>query len=183
LDLTFGGTGVVLVQTFENSRAVPAAIGIQPSGNIVIAGNIDPTHPTGIHLFAFTADGARADTFGSDGFVVSTILDSVSDMAIQKNGKIVLAGNIVGDAIGLARFGRNGELDFAFGEGGLAQINSSEGARAGAIALQRNGKIVVGGTVFEPETALFALARFRPNGKLDARFGEGGLATGPQGND
>jgi uncharacterized delta-60 repeat protein len=188
LDTTFGGTGLVIVETYQNTASSPAALGVQPSGNIVIAGNLDQIHPRGIQLFAYTPYGVRAAPFGSGGATESTILDSVYDMVIHSSGRIILAGGIVKDDttqranMGVARFTRHGELDFAFGHRGLREIDFSAdtSALAFAIALQPNNRIVVGGRVFESMRSDFALARLRGDGSLDAAFGIGGLVRGPE---
>ncbi len=67
---------------------------------------------------------------------------------------------------------QSGSLDPSFGSGGkvLAAIGNYGGDNA---VLQPNGDIVVS----VGEYALFAVARFLPNGKLDTSFGDGGVAT------
>ena len=77
-----------------------------------------------------------------------------------------------------------GDLDPSFGTGGIVTTTffgtaSGQSANAHAVALQGDGKIVAAGQTasdlsLEPT---FALARYNPDGSLDATFGTGGTAT------
>lgn len=69
-------------------------------------------------------------------------------------------------------------LDPSFGQGGkvVTDFGSSSSTAYGA-AVQQNGKIVVAGTAGTDSGSDFALARYNPNGSLDATFGEGGVVT------
>ncbi|MEJ2210223.1 MAG: hypothetical protein P8129_14475, partial [Anaerolineae bacterium] len=73
-----------------------------------------------------------------------------------------------------------GNLDAAFGSGGLVTTTIGLRANAHAVAVQSDGKIVVAGSHISPdyETGA-ALARYTPEGALDAGFGAGGLVTVP----
>jgi uncharacterized delta-60 repeat protein len=82
----------------------------------------------------------------------------------------------------LVRYNANGALDTGFGTGG--KVKAPPGS-ANAAALQRDGKILAAGAVPSGAATDFALARYNPNGTLDASFGTGGKVTtsiGP-GND
>jgi uncharacterized delta-60 repeat protein len=78
-------------------------------------------------------------------------------------------------AFALARYNLDGFLDTTFGIGGRVVTQVGAGGYARAMAIQKNGKIVVTGDNF-------VLARYRTNGTLDSSFGEGGrvaAAFGP----
>ena len=66
--------------------------------------------------------------------------------ALQKNGKIVLAGTS-NKNFALARYTNNGTLDKSFGRGGkvLTKFGSSSLDGARAVAIEKNGKIVAVG--------------------------------------
>jgi uncharacterized delta-60 repeat protein len=70
-----------------------------------------------------------------------------------------------------------GDLDPSFGTGGLVttDFGSRDDFGVGA-AIQPDGKIVVAGNsgVFSPFNIDFGLARYNPDGSLDATFGSGG---------
>src|SRR5262245_40720949 len=69
-----------------------------------------------------------------------------------------------------------GDLDPTFGRDGIAETTPGI---ANVMALQPDGKIVLGGLVFPFE---FALARYTPDGQLDHSFGSGGAVAGPSGS-
>jgi uncharacterized delta-60 repeat protein len=76
-----------------------------------------------------------------------------------------------------------GLLNPAFGNGGL--VTSSVGAAAAAVAVQPDGKIIVGGNGFSiptPGIGPVAVFRFNANGSVDRNFGNGGFTVLQVGN-
>jgi uncharacterized delta-60 repeat protein len=131
-------------------------------------------------------------SFGSGGKVTTDFAgseDVAQAIAIQPNGRIVIAGHSCSVAscdFALARYLPDGTLDGGFGAGGSVTTDfggSYDAARA--LALQADGKIVLagfrclGGTTGCPTGSDldFALARYNPDGSLDATFGIGGKVT------
>ena len=84
----------------------------------------------------------------------------------------------------VARFTARGTLDRSFGRRGRLTIRFA-GRRAGgarAVALFRDGRILVAGTFTIGGVRRFAVARLQPGGNLDENFGAGGVAVvGPAG--
>lgn len=122
-------------------------------------------------------------TFGAQGKTVSDFTggaDVAQAMAVQADGKIVVAGSAVNTAtadtdFGLARYNSDGTLDASFGDGGKVITDiAGLGDTVWAIALQADGKIVVAGQSFTATNFDFALARYNSDGTLDASFGDGG---------
>lgn len=86
-DTTFGAGGLSLVP-----RAWGVATAVQPDGKIIVVG----TSTNDVGLFRFTAAGALDATFGNGGRVqtqFSIAADSASDLALQADGRIVVAGS------------------------------------------------------------------------------------------
>jgi uncharacterized delta-60 repeat protein len=129
---------------------------------------------------AALADAGDLDTtFGGDGRVTAFLTPGGSarafETAIQADGRIVVVGCTDNDRRFLvARFNSDGTSDETFGVRGrtLTQFNF-EASCARAVAIQADGKIVVGGG----SGGRFALARYHANGSLDASFGDGGKIT------
>jgi uncharacterized delta-60 repeat protein len=97
-----------------------------------------------------------------------------SAVAVQADGKILAVGT-AGDHgqtdFLVARYTSTGALDPSFGTAGIALTKlGKNNAAATAIAIQPDGKIVVGGT----SGTGFALARYNPAGTLDSGFGTSG---------
>lgn len=101
--------------------------------------------------------------------------DHAYAIAIQSDGKIVAAGDSYngssGWKIALMRFHADGTLDTTFGKGGKMLSSVYGGARA--VAIQGDGKIVVGGLTYDGMNA-FVLIRYNTDGSPDTNFGTGG---------
>jgi uncharacterized delta-60 repeat protein len=188
LDPTFGAGGRVTTAFADPAGAT--AVALQPNGKLVVAGWTGPYFNDSFALVRYNADGSLDSGFGTGGKVVTTF-PSLSDssagaVALQPNGKIVLAGsaeaNTFESQFALARYNQNGSLDATFGSGGevTTQFDAPQGAWADALVLQPNGKIIAaGGAVGDiaGTRGEFALARYLPDGSLDTGFGSGGEIT------
>ena len=76
----------------------------------------------------------------------------------------------------LARYNPDGSLDTAFDTDGKVTTTLSGGA-ANALAIQGDGKTVVAGSCFVSSVLRFCLARYNPDGSLDATFDTDGVVT------
>src|SRR5438128_1367865 len=76
----------------------------------------------------------------------------------------------------------NGTLDPGFGTAGevTTLLGSSANSAAREVAIQADGKILVAGFAGPGGSQEFALARYNPNGSLDATFGDPVNPIGPQ---
>ncbi|GBF03829.1 hypothetical protein DAERI_010001 [Deinococcus aerius] len=189
LDTTFGAGGRS-VTDFAGRDDYAQAIAMQADGRLVLAGYAPGTSGQGqtFALTRLTRDGAPDPTFGAGG-KVQVNFGSGNDQAyatlVQPDGKILAAGfaDVSGNRdFALLRLNADGSPDSTFGAGG--RVTVAVGAaedRAYALALQPDGKIVVGGTSQSgAATGLdFALARLNANGTLDPSFGSGGKVVTP----
>jgi uncharacterized delta-60 repeat protein len=132
--------------------------------------------------------GELDPTFGQGGLVTTDLhrdLDRGSAVALQRDGKIVLAGTTdigfgsADVAIGLIRYNPDGSRDNSFGVSGAVTTDLSTPPRddiPADIVIQADGKIVVvGGAGHADGHFQFAIARYNPDGTLDSGFGSGGL--------
>jgi uncharacterized delta-60 repeat protein len=142
--------------SMHRQRGSVATIGFVVASMLVAAlvvGAIVPVPP------ASAAGGDLDPSFGGDGKVTTDFtvgLDAARDVAIQTDGKIVVAGDGFSvsccPSIGrfaLARYRPNGTLDPTFGGDGKVTTILTTGLTTGgasAVAIQDDGKIVVGGT-------------------------------------
>lgn len=130
--------------------------------------------------------GLLDPTFGTAGIVVTDFnnqSDSAQDVALQSDGKIVVAGIANIDAaqdraLAIARYNSNGTLDPTFDGDGKLLINPTAGDdRAYGVAIQADGKIVVtGNTDFRRNRII---ARLNTDGSFDNTFGTNGIFTTP----
>jgi uncharacterized delta-60 repeat protein len=194
LDLTFGRRGEVTTD-FKGSNDIANAAALQSDGKIVTVGIrfVGSSAVTGDFLVArYNPDGTIDKTFGQGGRVITDfgMTESASSVAIQPDGKIVVAGGTYPGFpflgfYALARYNPDGSLDTTFGSGGLVITSfNSEGAFVSALALQPDGKILAAGTKYinftsdDSSDTDFGIARYNSDGSLDTTFGIGGeIAT------
>src|SRR5438876_1187397 len=167
LDPSFGTGGRVLTDFGGGDGA--RALALQADGRIVVAGSSSAGgFGSGFALARYNPDGSLDPSFRG-GRVVTSFADrdEASALALQADGKIVVAG--FSDAGGrqdfaLARYNPDGGLDLSFGSGGRVLTDFGGDDEAAALALQADGKIVVAGFSDAGGFALAALVRYNPNG-------------------
>ncbi len=168
------------VPLFRSTNAAATAIAVQPDGKVLVAGHSSQKQTTGCYALArLDVDGTPDPTF--QGGQVSTCVGIngawAGAMALQPNGQILLAGNILradrnGDA-GLTRYNADGSVDTTFGTGGTA-VGPLPGFNGQALLVESSGRIVVAGNqelVSQTETVVEG---FTASGALDGTFGGGG---------
>jgi len=105
--------------------------------------------------------------------------DEGRGVIVQPDGKILVAGIATTNVedFALVRYNTDGSLDTSFGNGlGKVTTDFGGGDEGRCIALQADGKIIVGGSTTQGLD--FALARYNPDGSLDHTFaGNGMVAT------
>jgi len=151
LDPEFGEDGVVTTD-FGGFYDHAYAVIVQRDRKLVVAGSSGTLPNTDFMLARYNDDGTLDLAFG-DGGKVTTDLFGLDDFAHalvqQPDGKLVVAGvaNPTGSEydFALARYTSAGELDTAFGLDGLAVTKVGYSDYCFAVALQRDGCIVVAG--------------------------------------
>jgi uncharacterized delta-60 repeat protein len=120
-------------------------------------------------------------TFSGDGkfnISVTSGSDEAAAMALQPDGKLVIAGTCNGDDIVrfcLVRLDGDGTLDTGFGLlGGTSGRITDGDDTVRAIAIAPDGKIVVAGYCFSNNKYDFCVARFLQNGARDNSFNSDG---------
>ncbi|MDR3634721.1 MAG: Calx-beta domain-containing protein [Isosphaeraceae bacterium] len=176
LDTAFGTGGIVQTHFATNSEDSAAAVALQQNDQIVVAGTTNNV----IALARYNTNGTLDTTFGAGGLVTGPSgADSVTGVAIQPNGQVVVAGNaLTGTQLFVSRFNANGTADTTFGTNGTTLTNGGATvANANGLALQPDGKILVTGGISFSSGYEFGTARFTSTGALDSIFGTGGFAV------
>ena len=194
LDTSFDGDGKLTTNFVKNDYA--NSVAVQTDGKIVVAGYVNSNGD--FYDFALTrynSNGTLDTSFAVAGKLKTDIgipdsfergNDTATSMALQADGKIVVAGytllygyNRVEFA--LVRYTTDGVLDSSFdGDGKLTTpFNGSDYATS--VVVQADGQIVVAGYAAFVD---FALVRYNRDGSLDTSFdGDGKLTTNFGGND
>jgi len=186
LDISFGSGGVVLTDFSGGANDIAFAMAIQSDGKIVAAGRSNADGSNDFALARYNTDGSLDMSFGTGGLVLTDFSgggsnDDARALAIQTDGKIVAAGRSNADGsndFALARYDTDGSLDIGFGSGGIVVTDFSGGGsndQARSMAIQTDGKIVVGGFSNADGDFDFALSRYNSDGSLDIGFGSGGV--------
>jgi uncharacterized delta-60 repeat protein len=183
LDETFDSDGLV-TGGWAYADDYASAVAIQQDGKIVAAGTTENFGNERFEILRFEANGAPDASFGFAGLVTTSFGDTrdfAKSVAIQADGKIVVAGYSIGDpnsTIAIARYNSNGSLDTTFDGDGKASFDLGvDGDRAHAVAIQSDGKIVIAGFGYHNSDFSFIVARLNANGSLDATFNGGYVVT------
>lgn len=173
LDPSFGPDGIVL-----GPAGFCDGMARGPGGTILLAGSvhyssINPTFMAARYL----ANGTPDRSFASGGLAITTIPIDFScriGVLAQPDGKVVLTGSF-DSRYAVVRLDASGRPDPTFGTAGVATTAATQSLYCGPSALQANGKIVLtGGQLVPPSFRRVAVARYRPDGSLDASFSAGG---------
>ena len=106
--------------------------------------------------------------FGTNGQVITPSPDNpgastIKDFALQPDGKILVAGDILQAGIyrdGLARFHPNGEIDTSFGVNGFFIKTTNFHVRPVKMIVQPDGKILLGAIASPAGYGNFAFYRY-----------------------
>ena len=190
LNPEFGTGGVVTSAILGPTADVAGDVAIQTQGDgkIVLAGTVrGVTSQSAFAVARENADGSLDTRFGNGGTVFTNFatgtISTASALAIQPNGKILVAGTVEGEVNGnfiddfaVARYNTDGSLDTSFGTGGevtvdfglwLRQTQPASSSPRAARSLWREITTADGGD--------FALVQLNKDGSLDQKIGSGGI--------
>jgi uncharacterized delta-60 repeat protein len=166
---------------FNENNDYATAIALRAGNKPILIGNVtnavSGTSGPDIGLIAYNANGSQDATFGLNGIKSFSAgsFDKANAVAVQSNGKIVVAGASEGE-LALLRYNSDGTLDNAFGVLGLSTLGiGGYEIEATSIVIQTDGKIVATGLKYDFFYGDYyaILARFNANGTLDNTFNAG----------
>jgi uncharacterized delta-60 repeat protein len=175
LDTSFGVGGKLATDLGPTGAAeMNVSMALQPDGKIVVVGRSNNDFAVARYNSNGTLDSSF-DPVGHDGIVTTDFgsSDSANSVALQPDGKIVVAGGNYGNYL-LARYNLDGSLDGTFDGDGKVTI---PGPWANSVAIQPDGKIVLAGPDSSTPNILFGVTRLNPDGSLDGTFGTYGRLT------
>ncbi len=182
IDTSFGDNGIV-IPNFGDSNQIFRALGIQQDGKIVASGDCYIGSNKEFVIMRFNSDGTLDNTFGNGGVFHTLIginFNTNHSLAIQANGKIVLAGTtgISPKSIAIVRLNTNGTIDDTFGEEGKKIISiSGVSDYCKSVNIQPDGKILLAGEIFISTGDFdFTLIRLNNDGTLDTTFANNGIS-------
>lgn len=202
LDEGFGEDGIVKTYVYLGADKAKTTL-VQPDGKILVGGYHyndikNKQTPYDFMLVRLNSDGSVDKNFGTEGKVSTDFSinepgsnnDYATDMVLQPDGKILVVGFMYLNKMALiARYNSDGSLDTSFGVDGKVRTNTTDfenvfSLTITTVALQSDGKIVLGGSVYYTEYPpqrynynRFALFRYNTDGSLDTSFGNDGVST------
>jgi uncharacterized delta-60 repeat protein len=170
---TTGSLDTSFLNGLTGANGTVYAMAVQPDDKVLIGGEF--TQVNGITrngIARLNANGSLDSSF-NPGTGVSGGVASVSTIALQPDGKVLIGGGFTtvnGMARGnIARLNTGGSLDAGF-LNGLAGASST----VSTIALQPDGKVLLGGGFIQVNsTARNRIARLNTDGSLDTGFDPG----------
>lgn len=190
-DMSYGTNGIAAscyIPTGQMDMVIDACF--QSSGKILTYGIVNEASVASI--IRWNTDGSIDTTFGDAGTGVQSYSVGAPfvnggynpyQFAVQADDKIVIMGFQRNDtylnAYWVARLLPNGALDTSFNGTGYLDLSfGTQQDRGRCIAIQNDGKILVGGTSGNA-AEYFSVARLNPDGSLDTGFGIGGKVQTP----
>ena len=185
IDLSFGTDGWVFA-SIEDRKSGGSDVAVQTDGKIVVVGTYNNGSNDDFIVTRYNQDGTIDLTFGTNGVTIIPVgptFDVAICVAIQDDGKIIVAGYVIGtdsNDFGLARVNSDGTIDSTFGTDGrvITPIGDQQDYLT-AIKIQSDGKIVAVGYPQGGDVNLYdaMIVRYLSNGELDNSFGNGGIIT------
>lgn len=171
LDTTFNGTGILtLPGPSAEAGYFNFPLAQQADGKLLFPGVAGDK----FGLYRYNPDGSLDTSFGDSGHVSYSVgagLDAAYTVTVQPDGKLLLAGTSQKanfDAnFGIVRLNSDGSLDTSFSGDGKAMFAVGLDDRPYSIALQDDGKILLGGAT----DGDFSVVRLNADGTLDRSFG------------
>ena len=185
LDPSFGTGGFRIAGILDGSANVSAGTAVQPDGKILLCETENTSGALDFFVARFTASGAIDTSFSFDGHTTIDFggnNDICTGLAVQTDGKIVVAGTTIPTAAGsnadfaIARLNNDGTLDTSFGAGsGKAVVGFDLGGGnndlAYALALRPDNRIVVVGSAQTAANGTdFAILQLNTDGSRDTSF-------------
>lgn len=177
-DSTFGINGFTNFDLLPGPDEQATAIGIQPNGNIVVAGNTAKTEGQAFRI-RFDAKGQPDNTFNAGAILANwRAYKTGVDLSVLADGKLIISIVALSNRLAVIRLDDQGNPDISFGENGIAPapfISDHEPIR---MFILPDDKIITV-SIFDRavSTPSFQLNRFLPDGQADTSFGVNGRTT------
>ncbi|HEY7282006.1 MAG TPA: hypothetical protein VID47_10465 [Actinomycetota bacterium] len=191
-DTTFGGGDGFVRTQFGHGEDGAWRMALDAHGRIVVAGwaREGPTDPYDTGIARYTPDGKPDHAFSGDGKLMVNVIEGEDDYAdgLGIQGDRIVVGDYAlldgSNRIVMIRRLPNGQPDAAFGGGDGVVItrNGTDAKELDDLAVDGDNRIVVSGSIGSTSSQMF-LARYGPNGALQATFGSGGFGTTTFGAD
>jgi uncharacterized delta-60 repeat protein len=184
LDTTFDKDGKLILDIGgdEFSGKDAKSLAVDENGKILIAGTDRNNNVSEFIILRLNDNGSFDNTFSDDGIdriSVGNNYDIAYSLILDKNNRIVLAGNSYTETgpqdYSVIRLKTDGTLDSTFSDDGklIFPIGVSDD-QARSVTLDENGKLLIAGLSYNGKNYDFSAARVNDDGNLDSTFDEDG---------
>jgi len=181
LDGGFGSGGKVTTAV-GSGFDFASSLTLQSDGRIVVAGYTFNGGDNDFAVVRYQSNGSLDTTFSGDGIVTAAVgpdYDFGNAVSIRADGTILVAGTAADENFendfAVVAYTSLGVLDSGFGVGGKVTMAVGSGDDfANSIALQDDGKLLIGGYALDAGNDVFALVRLDSDGSIDTSFGASG---------
>lgn len=179
-DITFNANGQYIL-SLGTGDTIAHSLAIQDDGKILLSGSsVDDLHR--LILVRLTNAGYLDRTFGSDGVILFPFAEGEvgsSEVRLSSDNKIIIAATITSKSAKTYAFftqlDLNGKTDNTFADDGEVSITGdSFDIAVHSIRLQKDGKILAGGSSSKNDTTKARLFRLNADGSLDTTYGSDG---------
>ena len=135
-------------------------------------------------VYANAQPGTLDSSFGMNGIAAVDGFEYAHVISLQRDGKVIVAGEITDNSFVVSRYNTDGSIDESFGQDGIVKTNiysthSFYIFEATSVAIQQDGKIIMAGSGYYTDIHgdnqyNFLLLRYNIDGSLDESFGDRG---------
>ncbi len=187
LDTSFDTDGMLVTSVSPNYDDLAYSVKLQVDGKIVVGGFSVEVNNANLMLIRYNSNGSLDASFDGDGILTAGVFGTFNEygnsLAIQSDGKIILTGNVENSFYDFltVRVNPDGNLDLTWGNSGIVYTDWGTGTDYGTpvdVAIQADGKVLVGGYHSIGNTIYFALVKYDTEGAIDSTFdGDGKVST------
>jgi len=185
IDLSFGVNGRSVPQLGFNQKKAIGIFELADQKMIVGGWYVSSGVNIDVLVIRTNSNGIVDSSFGLNGSAVMDIntRDFAEAMIMQPDGKIIVVGELGKNEFDLlkifiARFNSDGSIDSSFGEDGHVTTKFDQYVTCVSVALQEDGKILVGGTLdLNLIRPAYYVARYNTDGSKDNSFGDKGIGS------
>ena len=156
---------------------------IQSSNRFIITGWENSSVGNQIWVKSLSSDGKPDSAFADNGVFRVTLGGNnnrgITAVSVETDKLLIgiNTGHNSNTNFGILRLKSDGTLDNNFGTGGLVIAESDSIDQLQQIAIQPDGKVILGGTRFNGGTVDVLIARYNEDGSIDQSFGNNGTVS------
>ncbi len=166
---------------YDQGTAIVNALALQANGQVLVAGIFNVLGQTpGGGVARLNADGSLDGSFNVGSGIVDDggAVGRAEAVVVLSNGQVLVAGAFLSfngiDTAGIVRLNADGSVDLTFNTGGAGVSANDYGQDVKAIAVQADGKIVIGGAFSAYDgIAAGGVVRLNADGTPDTTFSVG----------